>query len=158
MKTLKIVLFSFLFIALAQISFAQSVKKETFKVAGECGMCKKKIESAAKQAGASYAVWNVDSKKLTVKYKSSAITTAAIQQSIAVAGYDTPGFKASDDAYNNLHECCKYNKDEACCATADCCEGGNCREDHSCCADGQCKKDTACCQESGKGTDCCKKS
>lgn len=109
MKTLQVLLLSFLFICFSSGAFAQT-KTETFAVSGECKSCKKKIETAAKAAGATYAVWNVDSKKLTVKYNSGSANTTAIQQRIADAGYDTPSAKASDSAYNNLDECCQYER------------------------------------------------
>ena len=152
MKTVKISFLSFLFIVIAHTGFSQAVKKEAFKVAGECGMCKKKIEAAAKNAGATYAVWNVDSKELKVKYKTASANTAKIQQGIAAIGYDTPGFKATEAAYNDLHECCKYDR-----TAADCCEGGTCKADHSCCENGECSKDTACCEVGAGDADCCKK-
>ena len=50
MKTLSII-FSFILLSLSATSFAQS-KTEKLKVSGECGTCKKKIEAAAKNAGA----------------------------------------------------------------------------------------------------------
>jgi periplasmic mercuric ion binding protein len=102
-------LLSFLLISIASLGFAQT-KTETFKVAGECGSCKKKIESAAKKAGASYAAWNIDSKELIIKYNSTSTNTAKIQKAIAAVGYDTPDYKASDDAYNKLDDCCQYER------------------------------------------------
>lgn len=134
MKTLKISLLFSLFIFIAQLSFAQTSKKESFKVAGECGMCKKKIETAAKNAGASYAVWNADTKIMTVKYSSST-SSAKIHQAIANAGYDTQNIKATEEDYNKLHECCKYERN-----AADCCTTNG---DKDCCADTKaecCKK------------------
>src|SRR5215217_4833313 len=100
--------FVLLLISFAGTCFGQS-KTETFKVAGECGMCKKKIENAAKLAGASFAEWNTESKLLTVKIAGTA-TREKIEESIAGAGYDTPGVKASDKAYKNLDECCQYER------------------------------------------------
>ena len=47
-----------------------TVKTSTFKVWGNCGMCKTTIEGAAKKSGATYASWNVDTKVMTVKYAS----------------------------------------------------------------------------------------
>lgn len=146
MKTLYFFLLSIAFTILSVGAFAQT-KKETFAVSGECKMCKKKIETAAKAAGASYAVWDVDSKKLTVKYDQATVTTAAIQQHIADAGYDTPTAKASDSAYNNLDECCQYERTS--------------QADHAATAPKQattekscCTKDAACCKE---GSTCCAK-
>ncbi|HWI90996.1 MAG TPA: cation transporter [Flavisolibacter sp.] len=106
---MKSLLFSLVFILMASIGFAQT-KSETLKVSGECGSCKKKIEAAAKKAGATYAVWNVDSKELTVKYNSTSTNSAKIQKTIADVGYDTPDFKATDEAYNKLDGCCQYER------------------------------------------------
>jgi len=169
MKTLKVIFTSFLFILLAQVSNAQ-VKTTSFKVSGECGMCKKKIETTAKQAGASYAFWNETSKQLTVKYNASSSNPDKIQQSIAAVGYDTQKFKATDDAYNNLHECCKYERTDV---KANCCDGTNCSKEEckKCCADGKCTSGMECCKDGkceakhagahnslGNAASCCKKS
>ena len=110
---MKSLLLSFVFISIASVGFAQT-KTETLKVSGECGSCKKKIESAAKKAGATYALWDVDSKELTIKYNSTSSNTAKIEKAIAAVGYDTPDFKATDDAYHKLDKCCQYDR-----ATAD---------------------------------------
>jgi hypothetical protein len=109
MKLLKLSLLSSVFMLIAQLGLAQT-KTETFKVSGVCGSCKKKIETAAKDAGADYAVWNKNSKMLVVKYNSTSTNQAKIQQAIAGSGYDTPNYKASEDAYNNLDDCCKYDR------------------------------------------------
>lgn len=111
MKTLRIIPFIAIMIALSQYGFAQNQATDSMKVSGECGMCKKKIEKAAKDAGATYAVWNTDTKILNVKYNSEATTSAKIQQKIADAGYDTPKFKATDEAYNKLEQCCQYERE-----------------------------------------------
>src|SRR5690349_7521601 len=106
---MKSIILSLLFVGIACFGFAQE-KTETLKVSGECGTCKKKIESAAKKAGASYAVWNVDSKELVIKYNNTSSNSAKIQKAVADAGYDTPDFKASEDAYNKLDGCCQYDR------------------------------------------------
>jgi len=147
MKTLYFFLIAFVFTIISASAFAQT-KKETFAVAGECKMCKKKIETAAKAAGATYAVWNVDSKKLTVQYNEANVNTAAIQQRIADAGYDTPLAKASDSAYNNLDDCCQYQRTQQTGhAVAEAPKEATAKE--SCCT-----KDAACCKE---GSTCCAK-
>src|SRR5579875_3833258 len=101
MKTLKAFFFSFVLICLSTVVFAQ-IKTETINVSGECGMCKRKIETAAKAAGATSAVWNTDTKVLTVKYNSRSTNTSKIQNSVAAAGYDTKDVKATDAAYDKL--------------------------------------------------------
>lgn len=135
MKTLYI-LFSFLFALSYHTSSAQVEKTETFNVLGNCGMCKNNIEKAAKAAGASYADWNMEAKKLTVKYTTNT-TLAKIQQSIAHAGYDNAGSKASDAAYNKLHSCCQYDRQAKMASTC-------------------CDKNEACCKND-KQESCCKK-
>jgi copper chaperone CopZ len=88
-------------------AFAQK-RTDKIKVSGNCEMCARNIEKAAKTAGASKAAWNTDSHILTVTYKTSVTTTDSIEKQIAKVGYDTERYSGSMDAYNNLHECCKY--------------------------------------------------
>lgn len=155
MKSIRLLLASMLFLAVSYSSQAQ-VASESFKVAGECGSCKKKIEKAAKDAGATFAQWNQESKVLTIKYNSTSSNKAKIQQSIAKVGYDTPDYKATDDAYNKLDGCCQYDRavslkesktcDDAKCAEAGCMKDGKCTKDMSCCKESQCDQ-----------KDCCKK-
>lgn len=106
------------FVFIALFSFAASAqksvtKKETFKVFGECGMCKKTIEKAAKDSGAIAASWSEETKQLTVTYKTGKSSNEKIQQAIAVAGYDTRDLTADNAAYDKLHECCKYERKDA---------------------------------------------
>jgi hypothetical protein len=156
MKTLKTALFTLLAISIATIGIAQT-KTETFKVAGECGMCKKKIESTAKKGGASYAAWDVDSKLLTVKYNSTSTNKAEIEKAIAAVGYDTQDYKTTEVAYNKLDGCCKYERSNAAAAQS-CCDDAKCTQS-ACMKDGKCAKDMSCCKEAGCTTkDCCKKS
>jgi hypothetical protein len=175
MKSLKIFSTVLICCAIATTSFSQKTKTETFQVSGNCGMCEAKIEKAAKAAGATYADWNKDTKTITVKYNSTSSNLAKIQKSIADAGYDNVGAKTTAEAYDKLHDCCKYDrtatastsnekmdccKDGKCtkedCAGMDCCKDGKCTmqacKDAGCCKDGKC--DMALCAEKG----CCKKS
>ncbi len=110
MKTFKAISFIAVFISLTYFGSAQTQASETLKVSGECGMCKKKIEKAAKEAGATYAVWDKETKILSLKYDDKVTSLDKIQQKIADGGYDTPKFKATDEAYNKLEECCQYER------------------------------------------------
>lgn len=93
---------------------AQSRQKvEKYEVAGNCAMCKKRIESAALNAGAKKAVWNVEDHMLTVEFNGNKVSSDAIQKSIAQAGHDTKKFGAPDDVYASLHECCMYERLDA---------------------------------------------
>jgi len=123
MKTQQIIL-SFIFIiataftASAQKKVDPTAKKETFKVWGECGMCKKHIEKAAKESGATAANWDTDSKMLTVSYSTAKTSNQKIQEAIAAVGYDTRDLVADNSAYNKLDECCKYDRKAAAAASA----------------------------------------
>ncbi|MBL7744872.1 MAG: cation transporter [Chitinophagaceae bacterium] len=156
MKTLKIFSILPLFIAISLVSFAQK-KTETIPVSGNCGMCEAKIEKAAKEAGASAAEWNKDTKVLTVSYNSSATNAAKIQQAIAKVGYDTRDFKATEESYNKLHACCQYERETVKEAKHDCSD--KCDMKDGKCTDMQACKDKGCCKESGSGKtmSCCSK-
>jgi mercuric ion binding protein len=85
-------------------------KKSEFEVSGNCNMCKETIEDALDVKGVADANWNKDTKIMTVNYDSTAITLQEIKKKIADAGYDNDMFKSSDSAYQNLHECCHYER------------------------------------------------
>jgi periplasmic mercuric ion binding protein len=168
MKSLKIFSSFLLCCTIATTSFSQKTKTETFQVSGNCGMCETKIEKAAKAAGASYADWNKDTKIITVKYSSTSSNLAKIQKSIADAGYDNVGVKTTTEAYDKLHDCCKYDRTTVATTDSekmDCCKDGKCtKEGHDgkdCCkkdatAKMDCCKDGKCTKEGHDGKDCCK--
>jgi copper chaperone CopZ len=83
---------------------------ETFKVAGNCGMCKKTIETATKVKGVKSAEWNETNKVLTVKYDKGKTNADQVLRNVAYAGYDNERFLAPDAAYNKLHGCCQYER------------------------------------------------
>lgn len=86
------------------------IATSTFKVWGNCGMCKNTIEGSLKTEGIKSADWNVESKIITVEYDTSKITLDQIQRNIAGVGYDNDVYTGGENAYNNLHECCKYDR------------------------------------------------
>lgn len=100
------------FFSLFLLSFAHAkaeIRTETFKVYGNCEMCKSNIEGALlKKDGIVKKSWNTETKMLTIKYDPSKITLTQIKQKIAAVGYDTDEVKGNDEAYNKLHACCKY--------------------------------------------------
>ena len=164
MKTQSFILsIAFLFV-FSNFSFAQTAKKETIKVWGNCGMCKKTIETAATKAGASSAKWDTETKMLSVSYSAKKTNAQKIQEAIAAVGYDTRDLTAPDDVYNKLHGCCQYDRkaDEASTKKISCCSNDKCSKDEckgkDCCkgADKDCCVGAAneCCK--GAGQDCCK--
>ncbi len=92
-------------------AFAQDKKTETFKVYGNCNMCKATIEGALKKKdGILSKNWDVKAKTLTVTYATDKISIKKIGEKVAAAGYDNEYATAPDNAYNNLHSCCKYER------------------------------------------------
>ena len=110
MKTIKILsLFFFTLVCLTAFTQKPKWEKASFQVSGNCDMCKTKIETAAKGIeGVKKARWNVVSEKMKVKFNPAITNTDNIQQMISSIGYDTEKHKATNEAYNNLHHCCKY--------------------------------------------------
>lgn len=85
-------------------------KTETVKVYGNCGMCKKTIETAANKKGLVKADWNVETKMLTMTYNAKKTSQEAILKKVADAGYDSDTFSAPDKIYSALHGCCQYER------------------------------------------------
>ena len=90
---------------------AQDVKTEKFEVAGNCGMCKTRIEKAANSVdGVTSADWNQETKTLEVSFNKEKTDVHQIQMAIAKVGHDTPMHKAPDEVYEELPGCCKYER------------------------------------------------
>ena len=105
----------FLLLLSSSTLFAQKnkVSKDTtttFEVSGSCEMCKMRIEEAAKGNGVKSAVWNVDSKMLTLVYDPSVTSSYKVHDRIADAGHDTRLIKAATATYNGLADCCRYRE------------------------------------------------
>ena len=108
------------------VAAATTDKTETFQVLGNCGMCKRTIEKAAASAGATLANWDAEKDLLTVTFDPAKTSMDAIQKAVALSGYDNAGYKAPDEAYNNLHGCCQYDRSGAPGSAKSCgMEGGN---------------------------------
>lgn len=116
MRTIKIFIAAVMVVAFGATSFAQThdhskmvtTKTESIKVQGNCGMCKTRIEKAAKIEGVTKAEWNKDTKVLTLVYNPSKVKSDDVQKNIAAVGHDTEKFKADSKTYDKLPGCCKY--------------------------------------------------
>jgi periplasmic mercuric ion binding protein len=110
MKTRTLSLGVLLLIGQCTIS-AQSVKKEKFEVAGNCGICKVQIEGSAKSVdGVKSGKWDEETKIFTLVYDSNQVNIQKVHKAIARAGYDTKMVQASRKTYKELPECCKYER------------------------------------------------
>lgn len=92
--------------------FAQikNAKTETVKIYGNCGMCKTTIEKAGNVKKEASVEWNKDTKTATLTYDSDKTNQDEILKRIALAGYDSEKFRAPDDVYAKLAECCQYDR------------------------------------------------
>ena len=88
----------------------KSAKNETVKIYGNCGMCKTKIEKAGNIKRIAKVDWNHETQMATMTYDATKTNQDEILKRIALVGYDSDKFLAPDDAYNNLHGCCQYDR------------------------------------------------
>ncbi len=103
-----------LILLIGTTTFAQNKNaRASLEVDGVCMMCKSRIEKASlKTKGVKSAVWNVESHELKLIYDERKTNLDSIQNNIIAVGHDTQELKASDEAYNTVHPCCKYRDDD----------------------------------------------
>ncbi|PNQ73876.1 ATPase [Hanstruepera neustonica] len=108
----KIVVFAMFL--MATISFAQNKNaKASLEVDGVCMMCKDRIEKACiKTKGVKSANWNVETHELKLIYNEEKTTLDDIKKNIVAVGHDLKDMKATDEAYNSVHDCCRYRDDD----------------------------------------------
>lgn len=89
----------------------KNLEHETFRVSGNCSMCKSTIEKAAKSLpGVNVANWNIETKELHVSFNEEKSSLIDIHKAIAKSGYDTDKETAPKDVYENLPACCQYTR------------------------------------------------
>jgi len=89
---------------------SEIVSKDIF-VAGNCGMCKARIEKTAKNIeGVVKAEWDKDNKMLKLEYDSSQTSIGEVSEAVANSGHDTKYNKAEEEVYNELPGCCQYER------------------------------------------------
>ncbi len=110
MKTLlkSILIFSVLFTSFLT---AQNLSNETFKVKGDCSMCKERIESTALKNGAKSANWTAETQKLQLEFNPEKVSTDEILKKIAEVGHDNEKYTATSEAYEKLASCCHYDRE-----------------------------------------------
>ncbi|MBP0903131.1 heavy-metal-associated domain-containing protein [Mariniflexile gromovii] len=95
---------------IGMLTFAQNKNEKAFlEVDGVCMMCKSRIEKACfGTKGVKSAIWDVKTHELKLIYDARKTDLKTIQKSVAAVGHDSKGLKATDEAYNSVHPCCKY--------------------------------------------------
>jgi hypothetical protein len=89
----------------------------SFQVEGTCTMCKDRIEKALDKKGIYKAIYQTESKLLTVTFDPRKLEEIQIHNMVAMVGHDTPLVTASEVVYQSLPDCCRYR------------EGGKCEHD-----------------------------
>jgi hypothetical protein len=88
----------------------KNAKTVSLKIDGNCGMCKKNIESVANKKNLVKVEWDKSTKIATVAFDTIKTSEDEVLKRIALAGYDNEKFLAPNDAYDKLPECCKYER------------------------------------------------
>ncbi|MFK8059373.1 MAG: heavy-metal-associated domain-containing protein [Polaribacter sp.] len=120
---MKKIIFVFSLMLIGFTTQSQEVKKNknakiSFEVDGICGMCKKRIETAAlKTKGVKFAIWNVKTHQLNLIMDERKTDVTTVQKNILKVGHDVIGLdksklEATEEAYNSVHPCCKYRDEE----------------------------------------------
>ena len=93
-------------------SFAQikNAKTEKVKIAGNCEMCKNRIEDAGNEKNISKVIWSEKTQIATIKFDSEKTTAKEILTRIANVGHDSEMVQTSNETYTNLPECCQYDR------------------------------------------------
>lgn len=80
-------------------------------VNGNCGMCQARIEKAAMSVeGVTEAVWDKETKELTISYDQTQTDLVNIETVVSTVGHDTETMKTTKEVYNDLPGCCQYDR------------------------------------------------
>ena len=112
MKYFQIIIAAML-IFVGNVAIAQKVQTIKFGVGGLCEMCKSRIEKSVDVKGVKFAEYNLADHQIEVTFSPKKISETEIHQLIANIVHDTDKIKASDEAYEGLHHCCKYRDGES---------------------------------------------
>ena len=97
----------------AELSGAKKSKnaKYTFEVNGNCEQCQKRIQKAAfSVSGVKSASWNIETHQMAVIINEEKCSLMDVKKAIANVGHDTEEVKTTQEIYDNLHGCCKYER------------------------------------------------
>ena len=91
-----------------KVSTENNISRDSLIVYGKCGMCKSRIEGAAKKIdGVSKVKWE-DTKNMLFYTSDGTVKKEDISNALLKLGHDTELGKAPDDIYNDLPGCCHY--------------------------------------------------
>lgn len=85
-----------------------TIKEIKIKTSSQCDQCKERIEKAInKLSGINNANLDVDSKILTVNYRTAETNPDEIRKKVSDTGYDADDIPANPRAYKKLPKCCQ---------------------------------------------------
>ena len=104
-----------LFLMMSVIAFAQEKnRKMNFEVDGVCEMCKMRIEKAALGVpGVKFASWDIPTHQLSLVVDERKTNSMEIKTALVAVGHDTKELKATQEAYDSVHPCCKYREKDS---------------------------------------------
>ncbi|PRX56146.1 heavy-metal-associated domain-containing protein [Flagellimonas meridianipacifica] len=95
----------------SSVSTETAVASFDFQVLGNCGMCKKRIEKAARAVpGVTSAEWNKETKMVNIDVSDKAVSKDKVSEAIAAIGHDTEFHRAEVSTYDDLPGCCQYDR------------------------------------------------
>jgi len=99
----------FLFLLLTGLTFGQKkIEEAVIQTSAQCGDCKERIENKLNYTkGVVFGELDLDSKKVTVRYKTKSISLQEIKQAIASIGYSADDVKAREEDVLKLPKCCQ---------------------------------------------------
>lgn len=110
-KIILILLVSFIGITVQAQEKKNKNAKYDIAVNGNCDMCKKRIEKAALSVkGVKSATWHADHQDLHLILDENKCTVDQVHEAVTKVGHDTDKVKATDEAYNDLHGCCQFER------------------------------------------------
>lgn len=108
---MKVVILSFLFVFVGLNAYSQKkgkVETVVIQTSAECEQCEERIEGGLNYTkGVKFAELDMNTMKLTVKYRPDQISLEEIKKKIASLGYDADEVKADPKALEELPACCK---------------------------------------------------
>lgn len=109
MKKIMFLLFIVMFVQTVNAQEKKS-KLETvvIQTSAECGDCKDRIEDMLNYTkGVKFSELDLETKKLTVKYKTKKITLVQIKTKVSELGYDADDVKSNPESVKKLPLCCQ---------------------------------------------------
>lgn len=90
---------------------AEAAKTDTVKIKTQtvCGMCKARLEKAlAYEKGVENFTVDIENDIITVAYKEKKTSPEQLREAIAAVGHPADDVQPTEEAYNELPNCCRY--------------------------------------------------